>query len=190
MFAFRRIPFDDLFSVPSVFIDDQDDDSFFGYPFAIMDDELENKRNKRFAECQNNNACLCRRSDKKNSLKRRGFFDALQKLDSDSFGRMNLKENDNGYEMSLDLPGMKKEDLKLSFENDNLVIEGERKEEKEEKNEKVHLRECHFGSFYRSIPLPKNVDTEKVSASYVDGVLKILLEKKENESDKKYICVN
>ena len=127
MFAFRRIPFDTYFTFPSVFMDEEDEHDLFASPFVNSNDTSDNKRCKRL---NNYDDCLCKRTEKKKSIKRGPFFDALQKLDINDFGRMNLKENDSGYELSLDLPGMKKEDLKVSFEGNNLIIEGERKEEK------------------------------------------------------------
>lgn len=80
-----------------------------------------------------------------------------------------------------ELPGMKKEDVKVSVEENYLIIEGEKKEEEEKEEKGYYRRECSYGSFQRAVSLPSNVDTDNVDASYKDGVLKINLPKNEEE---------
>ena len=106
------------------------------------------------------------------------------------FGRMDVVESDKEYDIMLDLPGMKKEELKTTIENNRLVVEGERKSEKKMDNKKCHISERSFGSFHREVALPENVDTEKVNAVYENGELKITFPKKEVTSGKKCITVN
>ena len=121
--------------------------------------------------------------------------DAVQKVRRDvitpfsGFGRMDLHENDKSYEMKVDIPGMKKEDIKLSSEENKLVIEGERKDEK--KDDKCHFVERHFGRFHREVCLPGNAEMDKISAAYENGVLKVSVPKKaEPTTTKKSITVN
>ena len=121
--------------------------------------------------------------------------DAVQKVRRDvitpfsGFGRMDLHENDKSYEMKVDIPGMKKEDIKLTTEENKLVIEGERKDEK--KDDKCHFVERHFGSFHREVCLPVNAEMDKISASYENGVLSVSVPKKEEvKPAKKQITVN
>ena len=121
--------------------------------------------------------------------------DAVQKVRRDvitpfsGFGRMDLHENDKSYEMKVDIPGMKKEDIKLTTEENKLVIEGERKDEK--KDDKCHFVERHFGSFHREVCLPVNAEMDKISASYENGVLSVSVPKKEEvKPTKKQITVN
>ena len=107
------------------------------------------------------------------------------------FGRMDMKENEKEYEMSVDLPGMDKSEIKMHVENNGLVIEGERKSEKKEEKDKCHFCERHFGSFHREVSLPKNANVDGINAMYDNGVLKVVIPKKEeNETGRKQICVN
>ena len=124
---------------------------------------------------------------------------AVQKVRRDAitplsgFGRMDLHENDKSYEVRVDIPGMSKEDIKLSSEENKLVIEGERKSEKKEDDDKtkVHFVERHFGSFHREVCLPGNAEMDKISASYENGVLSVSVPKKtEPTTTKKSITVN
>lgn len=87
-------------------------------------------------------------------------------------------ENGEKVVLKLDIPGMKEEDLDIRVENQTLTVRGERKFEKEEKEENFHRIERRYGSFYRSFSLPTTVDTENVQANYEAGVLKLELKKK------------
>ena len=73
---------------------------------------------------------------------------------------------------------MKEEDLSVSLENNTLTVSGERKFEQEEKEENFHRIERRYGSFVRTFRLPNTVDSEKVSAAYEQGLLKITLGKR------------
>ena len=80
--------------------------------------------------------------------------------------------------LKLEVPGIKQEDLDIRLENQTLTIKGERKFEKDEKEENFHRIERSYGSFLRSFTLPQTVDSENVQASYENGVLGITLNKK------------
>lgn len=84
-----------------------------------------------------------------------------------------------------EIPGMDPKDIDLSVRGNVLTLAGERKQEKEEKGENFHRVERTYGSFSRSVRLPVEVDPEKVSASYKDGVLKITLRKTKQAAEKK-----
>lgn len=86
--------------------------------------------------------------------------------------------------LKLDVPGIKEEDLDIRVENQTLTVRGERKFEKEEKEENFHRIERRYGSFYRSFSLPTSVDTENVQATYEAGVLKLELKKKASAQPK------
>ena len=73
----------------------------------------------------------------------------------------------------IDLPGMKKEDVKVEVTDGQLAISGERKHEKEEKGEKFYRCEREYGSFYRAVPLPEGAKVEDVKAMFIDGVLEV-----------------
>jgi HSP20 family protein len=84
---------------------------------------------------------------------------------------VDIAETAEHYEIKAELPEVKKEDIKIAVDNGVLRIEGERKQEKEEKNKKWHRVERTYGSFMRSFALPENADAAKVSAEYKNGLL-------------------
>lgn len=83
-----------------------------------------------------------------------------------------------------DLPGMKKEEIEVSVNNDTLSIKGEKREEKEIKEKDYVRSERYYGAFHRSFTLPAGVDSQKVNAAYKDGVLEITLPKREDAKPK------
>jgi HSP20 family protein len=97
---------------------------------------------------------------------------------------VDIAEDEKEYLIKAELPEMKKEDVRLTVENDVLVISGERTFEKEEKGKKYHRIERAHGSFVRSFSLPEDADGSKVSADYKDGVLQVHLPKSEKSKPK------
>jgi HSP20 family protein len=83
-----------------------------------------------------------------------------------------------------EVPGMDPKGIDISLENDMLTIKGEKKQEKEEKDENYHFIERSYGSFTRSVRLPREVQSDKIKANYKDGVLKISLPKSEDAKKK------
>lgn len=84
-----------------------------------------------------------------------------------------VKEKEGKLVVTADLPGLKPEDLKVSIEGDTLVVEGERKLEKQEKREGYYHSERSYGKFYRSIPLPEGTKTDQIAAQFTNGVLEL-----------------
>jgi HSP20 family protein len=82
-------------------------------------------------------------------------------------------EKDNRLVTRVDLPGMKKDDVKVEIADGQLLISGERKSEVEEKKDKFYRSERQYGSFYRAVPLPEGVKLEDVQATFADGVLEV-----------------
>jgi len=82
-------------------------------------------------------------------------------------------EKDHRLVTKVDLPGMKKEDVKVEVTDDHLAISGERKSETEEKKDAFYRSEREYGSFYRVVPLPEGVKLEDVKATFADGVLEV-----------------
>lgn len=80
---------------------------------------------------------------------------------------------DGNLVVTAELPGLKKEEIKVQVSQDALVLEGERKQEKEEKSEEYYRSERNYGRFYRSIPLPEGADVEKAKAEFSNGLLRI-----------------
>lgn len=90
-----------------------------------------------------------------------------------------LMEEEGHYMLSIDLPGMKKEDIKIEVADGTLIISGERKNEKRTEANQVHRFEKTYGSFKRSFVLPNTINAGKVEARYEDGVLELYLPKTE-----------
>lgn len=87
--------------------------------------------------------------------------------------RIDVFKKDSDLIVKADLPGMKKEDVTVTFEEGNLVLKGERKEETEVKEKDFYRAECSYGAFYRSLPLTFDVDPAKILAKFTDGVLEV-----------------
>lgn len=103
---------------------------------------------------------------------------------SDWVPAANIKEEETKYHVELSAPGYKREDIKVSVEDDTLTITGQVKVENEEKKENYIKREFRSGNFKRSFNLNGMVNLDKIDAKYEDGVLKIDLPKVENEVKK------
>ena len=91
---------------------------------------------------------------------------------------VDVYEDEQNLVLKLEVPGVNEGDINVSVENNTLTIQGERKFEKEEKEENFHRIERRYGSFLRTFKLPSTVDAEKVEASYEKGILKITLAKR------------
>lgn len=98
--------------------------------------------------------------------------------------RVDTTEDDKAYHVTAELPGMTEKDVEVTFADNMLTISGEKKEEKEVKEENVHRRERSFGSFRRSFTLPAEVDEAKIAASFKDGVMTIDLPKSKTAQKK------
>jgi len=96
--------------------------------------------------------------------------------------KVDVAETNDAVHVTAELPGIKEEDVEVTLADGNLVIRGEKKAEKEEKQKNYYRVERSYGSFRRSIPLPAEVDDQKVDASFKDGVLDIVLGKKQTSS--------
>jgi len=97
---------------------------------------------------------------------------------------VDIEESEKEYLIKVEIPEMKKEDVKISVQEDVLSISGERKSENEEKGKKYHRVERSYGSFMRSFTLPEDADGTKVTAEYKDGVLRVHLPKSEKVKPK------
>ncbi len=94
---------------------------------------------------------------------------------------LDIEEDSDNIMVRAEIPGMKKEDIKVSVRNNVLTISGERKQEKEMKNKTYHRVERYYGKFRRTITLPSEVETDQIKASYKDGVLMVTLPKPESK---------
>jgi HSP20 family protein len=86
-----------------------------------------------------------------------------------------VTERDNNLIVSAELPGTNRDDVKVELSNEGLVIQGERRREHEEKRHGYYRSERSYGHFYRLIPLPEDIDADKVKAQFKDGVLQVEL---------------
>jgi len=91
---------------------------------------------------------------------------------------VDVYEDEHKIVLKLEVPGMKESDLDIQLENNLLTVKGERKFEKEEKEENFHRIERRYGSFYRSFTVPSTVNQDSVKATYDAGVVNIQLEKR------------
>jgi len=92
---------------------------------------------------------------------------------------VNIEENEDAYRVSIELPGMEKKDIKISFQDDVLTISGEKKDQKEENDRNYHYFERRFGKFERSFRIHTDVIEDKIDAGFKDGVLTVDMPKAE-----------
>ncbi len=101
---------------------------------------------------------------------------------------LDISETKDDLVVKAELPGMDPKDIDILLSDGSLTIKGEKKQEREEKEENYHFIERSYGSFSRSVRLPKEVKHDKVNASFKNGVLKIVLPKSE-EAKKKEVKI-
>ncbi|MDO8262737.1 MAG: Hsp20/alpha crystallin family protein [Gallionella sp.] len=97
---------------------------------------------------------------------------------------VDISETDTAYLIKAEIPGVKKEDVKVTIQDGMLTIQGERKQEKEEKDKKFHRIERFYGSFVRSFRVPDDADESAVKAEFKDGMLNVTLAKSEKAKPK------
>lgn len=97
---------------------------------------------------------------------------------------VDMVENDDNFVVSIELPGLKKDEIKMTMQNNVLTISGNKKHEFESKEDTVHRVERSYGSFCKSVSLPSTIDSSAIKASYDSGVLKVTLPKVEEARPK------
>jgi len=98
---------------------------------------------------------------------------------------VNVKETDDDYILEVAAPGMSKKDFKINYQNHVLTISSEKKEEKSEQDDHYTRKEFSYQSFQRSFTVPQHdVDSEKITATYADGILNVKLPKREEVKPK------
>ncbi|RME69502.1 MAG: Hsp20/alpha crystallin family protein [Nitrospirae bacterium] len=124
----------------------------------------------------------------------RSFFEEVEDLFERFFGdyevepaterwsilspKVDMVESDKDYKLTAELPGIEEKDLEVTLDDDNvLTIKGEKKEEKEDRDKNYYYRERRFGSFVRRIPLPEDIDADKIEAKFKNGVLTLHIPK-------------
>ena len=128
--------------------------------------------------------------DRMNRLFRDSYGDREEALTTSTFAPpVDVYEDEHHVTLKIEVPGIDEKDIDVRVENNTLTVHGERKFEKEEKEENYRRVERQYGSFTRSFTLPTTVDTDSIQANYEKGVLKIQLAKKA-EAKPKQIKVN
>ncbi len=112
-----------------------------------------------------------------------GFPATLGRDESFGFPPVNIHETTDAYHLELSAPGRSKEDFKLAIENGQLVVSFEKKEETKTEDYKTIRKEFSFKSFKRSFNLDDRIDSNGIQAKYENGVLKLLLPKKEQDKE-------
>ncbi|RIJ36817.1 Hsp20/alpha crystallin family protein [Pontibacter oryzae] len=99
-------------------------------------------------------------------------------------------ETERGFEIEAALPGVKKEDITIDFQEGKLTITGERRLEKKEEGRRYHMLETQYGSFSRTFYLPDNVNPDKIKAEFNDGILLVSIPKDEHKTMKRQITIS
>jgi HSP20 family protein len=113
------------------------------------------------------------------------FFPSREQTQESSSSRavwrpqMDLTETDESYRLHLDMPGMSKDELKISYQDNELVVSGERESTHTDEDEEFVRVERSFGQFRRSFTLPRTVDADNIDATYDNGVLTVTVPKTE-----------
>lgn len=119
----------------------------------------------------------------------RGFFNGS----NSTAMRTDIRETGQGYELDIDLPGFKKEDIKLELKDGYLTINAQKNSDNEQRSEEGRYvrRERHYGAMSRSFYIGENITEEDVHARFEDGILKLALpkDKPEKVEEKKYITI-
>jgi HSP20 family protein len=118
------------------------------------------------------------------------FFDRFwpewrRDLEGEWTPTVNFFEKDGSFHLTAEVPGINKEDISVTVNNGIVTLSGKKESEKEEKNRDYYLKETRSGSFSRSFRLPGDIDETKVDATYKDGVLTVVLPRKEESKAKK-----
>jgi HSP20 family protein len=108
----------------------------------------------------------------------------LKSLETEWAPAVDISEGDDKITVKAEIPGLEAKDIDISLSGDVLTIKGEKKSEREEKQENYHLVERNYGSFSRSLRLPGTVEADKIEAAYKQGVLTIACPKKEEAKPK------
>ncbi len=118
------------------------------------------------------------------------FFNRFYEEEADNNFKamaMDIVERDKEFELLANLPGFKKEDVKIAIHDNQLVIEAKCESKKEEKQGTVYRSERYSGNYKRTLYLPENADVNKIQAKMEDGVLKLTLPKKEAAPQKEIV---
>lgn len=97
---------------------------------------------------------------------------------------VDVKDNGNEYLVTAEIPGMSENDINVTLEDNQLILEGEKRNEFKDEGKGFWKSEISYGRFYRTIPFNNDIDPEKVTANYKDGLLKVTLAKREGSQSR------
>jgi len=100
-----------------------------------------------------------------------------------------VRERDGNLEISAELPGMSKDDVKVECTDEGIVIEGEKRQEHEENRHGIRRSERSYGHFYRMVPLPQGAEVDKAKAEFKDGVLQVRIPVPESKKQRREIPI-
>jgi HSP20 family protein len=116
------------------------------------------------------------------------FFGCDTRKDETAFvrwaPRVDIAEENGNYELVADLPGLKKDDIKIEIHDNVLTLKGEKKLQEEKKDKNYRLAERYYGEFVRTFTLPENVNRDGIEAEFKDGVLTLTIPKTEQAKPK------
>jgi HSP20 family protein len=98
---------------------------------------------------------------------------------------VDFSEKDGKYYLTAEIPGIKKEDIAITFENGYVTVSGKKEDNREEKRSDYYLKETRYGSFSRTFQLPGKIVAEKADATYKDGILTVVMPREEKAETKK-----
>jgi len=117
-------------------------------------------------------------------------YSPLEAISGDFKPSVDIRESDNEIKVTAELPGMEEKDIEITITKDSLTIKGKKEEETEDKGKDYYHLERTYGSFYRMIPLPVEIDENKAEATYKKGVLYVKLPKTPGaKSERKKVSV-
>lgn len=117
------------------------------------------------------------------------FFDEAVRTTGNFTPSVDLKEDDNKYEIDVSIPGLKKDDINLELEGNTLHINGEKEQKDEDKDKTYHRVESAYGYFHRSFNLPDNAKVDNINAEFENGVLKVEIPKDKEKTETKKIDI-
>ena len=97
-----------------------------------------------------------------------------------------IREQNGNLEVTAELPGMTKDDVKVEYTDEGIILQGEKKQEREENRHGFHRSERSYGSFYRVIPLPQGAQTEKAKAEFKNGILQVRIPVPESKQTQRH----
>ncbi len=107
------------------------------------------------------------------------FPDFNPEYEESFYPKIDISEDEKNIYVDAELPGIKKNDLKISLEDNILTVSGEKKNERETKEKSFYRSERTYGSFSRSFTIPGDINSDTIDAKFEDGILKIVIEKLE-----------